>query len=78
MCEKEFNDYDYDFNCHIEKYIDFGSKYDLNLFKAHLCCDCFDKILDTVVNMFKKNPLKEYDLISKDGALTIENIEDEE
>ena len=78
MCEKEFDDCDYDFNCSIEKWIGFGSKYDLTIFKAHLCCTCFDKVLDTILPMFKKSPLTEYDLVNKDGKLIAVPVKNED
>ena len=60
MCGKELDDCDTDANFHFKHYIGYGSAYDLHMFEAHLCCNCFDKILDTILPMFKHKPLFEY------------------
>ena len=61
MCGKELDYWDLNANFHFQHYIGYGSAYDLHKFEAHLCCHCFDKILDTILPMFKHKPLSECD-----------------
>lgn len=74
MCGNELDDWDLDADFHFNRYIGFGSKYDLSIFEAHLCCKCFDKILDTILPMFKNNPLSEYEIVDEDGKLICKPI----
>ena len=69
MCGKEFDELDLQEDFYFKHYIGYGSKYDLNIFEARLCCDCFDKILDTVLPMFKSNPLNEYEIVNEGNKL---------
>ena len=61
-CGKTFDFWDNQENFNIDKYIGFGSRYDLNRIRLHLCCDCFDKLLDWLIPQCKYNPLSEYDI----------------
>jgi hypothetical protein len=74
MCGNELDDWDLDADFHFNRYIGFGSKYDLSIFEAHLCCKCYDKILDTILPMFKNNPLSEYEIVDEDGKLICKPI----
>ena len=74
MCGKELDEWDLNADFNFERYIGFGSKYDLHIFEAHLCCKCFDKILDTILPMFKNNPLSEYEIVDEDGKLICKPI----
>ena len=74
MCGNELDDWDLDADFYFNRYIGFGSKYDLSIFEAHLCCKCYDKILDTILPMFKNNPLSEYEIVDKDGRLICKPI----
>ena len=74
MCDKELDDWDLNADFHFKHYIGFGSAYDMSIFEAHLCCKCFDKILDTVLPMFKNNPLSEYEIVDEDGKLICKPI----
>ena len=74
MCGKELDDWDMNADFYFKHYIGFGSKYDLNILEARLCCKCFDKILDTILPMFKNNPLAEYETVSEDGKLICKPI----
>ena len=69
MCGKELDEFDLQEDFYFKHYIGYGSKYDLNFFEARLCCDCFDKILDAVLPMFKINPLSEYEIVSDGDKL---------
>ena len=69
MCGKELDEWDLNADFDFERYIGFGSKYDLHIFEAHLCCKCFDEILDTILPMFKNSPLTEYEIVDEDGKL---------
>lgn len=69
MCGKELDELDLQEDFYFKHYIGYGSKYDLNIFEARLCCDCFDKILDTVLPMFKSNPLNEYEIVYEGNKL---------
>ena len=66
MCGKTLDEIDKDQDFHFKQWIGYGSRYDMNIFEARLCCDCFDKILDAVLPMFKINPLSEYEIF-RDG-----------
>ena len=77
MCGNKLDDCDLDANFHFQRYIGFGSTYDLSIFEARLCCKCYDKILDTIVPMFKYNPLSEYELVSEGGCLVAKRIENQ-
>ena len=78
MCGNELDDCDLDSDFNFHRYIGFGSKYDLSIFEARLCCRCFDKILDTIVPMFKHNPISEYDIVSDNGQLIAKRRENNE
>lgn len=76
MCNKIFDEWDLqeDFSWH--KWIGYGSKYDLNKLDLDLCCDCFDKVLDFIVQNSVNNPLQEYDFKSVDGRLVAHLVEE--
>ena len=74
MCGKELDEWDLNADFDFERYIGFGSKYDLHIFEAHLCCKCFDRILDTILPMFKNNPLSEYEIVDEDGQLVCKPV----
>ena len=69
MCGCELDEWDINEDLHFEHFIGYGSSYDMNIFDARLCCKCFDTILDTILPMFKINPLSEYDIVSEDGKI---------
>lgn len=69
MCGRELDEWDINENLYFERFIGYGSSYDMNIFEARLCCKCFDKILDTILPMFKTNPLSEYEIVDEDGKL---------
>jgi hypothetical protein len=77
MCGKELDEFDLDARFQVQHYIGFGSVYDLNILEARLCCKCFDKILNTILPMFKYDPLYAYDIVSEDGKLIAKRIEGE-
>jgi hypothetical protein len=68
MCEKELDEFDLQEKFSFKRYIGYGSKYDMNILDVKLCCDCFDKLLDAVLPMFKINPLTEYEIIVSDDG----------
>mgnify|MGYP003504455974 CR=1 FL=1 len=76
MCNKILNEWDIqeDFSWH--KWIGYGSKYDLNKLDLDLCCDCFDKVLDFILQNSVNNPLREYDFKSVDGRLVAHLVEE--
>ena len=65
MCGCELDEWDINEDLHFEHFIGYGSSYDTNIFEARLCCKCFDRILDTILPMFRTNPLSEYDIVSE-------------
>ena len=69
MCSKMLDEIDEEQDFHFKQWIGYGSKSDMNIFEARLCCDCFDKILDTVLPMFKSNPLNEYEIVNEGNKL---------
>lgn len=61
MCNKIFDmcDLQEDFSC--QKWIGYGSVYDLEFLDIQLCCDCFDKVLAYILKNSVNNPLTDYD-----------------
>ena len=57
MCEKPLNEWDMQEDLYFKRRIGYGSKYDLHIFEARLCCDYFDSVLDKILPMFKESPL---------------------
>lgn len=62
MCGKAFDEWDlllgdnrYDI------FINYPSKHDLERIQFNFCCDCFDRVLDTVILMCKNNPVVDKD-----------------
>ena len=63
----------------------YGSKYDMSLLDLNVCDECFDKMFENILPMFKINPLKDYDVFNhigkdnkSDGKLYIEVLEEHE
>lgn len=52
VCGKEFDVYDVHNSdvSTISGYIGYGSKYDENYIELHMCNDCFDKMIDTLID----------------------------
>lgn len=72
MCGKELDEFDLQEDFYFKHYIGYGSKYDMNIIECRLCCNCFDKTLETLLPMFKIKPLTEYEIeyeILSDGEL---------
>jgi hypothetical protein len=61
MCEKPLNEWDMQEDFYFKRRIGYGSKHDLHIFEARLCCDCFDRALDKTLPMFKESPLIKYE-----------------
>ena len=72
LCGKPLDEWDVNENFGFEYYVGYGSKYDLDHVKARFCCDCFDKLLDELIDRCKINPVIgeyypiEYDECSED------------
>ena len=77
MCEKELDEFDLQEKFSFKRYIGYGSKYDMNILDVKLCCDCFDKLLEAVLPMFKNTPLTEYEIVSNDGNKLIGRRKDD-
>lgn len=69
MCEKELDEFDLQEDFSFKRYIGYGSKYDMNIIYVKLCCNCFDRALETLLPMFKINPLTEYEIVSDGDKL---------
>ncbi len=61
MCKKTLNEWDLSEDFYFKRRIGYGSKHDLHIFEARLCCDCFDRALDKILPMFKESPLIKYE-----------------
>ncbi len=59
MCGKEFDLWDEQENFCFDHHIGYGSKYDGDKVRLNLCCDCFDKVIDTIIPMCKESPIVE-------------------
>ncbi len=76
MCGKEFDDLDIQENNHIVHCFGYGSKYDLNILDIHLCIDCFDKMIDTILPLFTNCPLRELEMYNNsDGSSSIQIVD---
>lgn len=71
MCDKPFDVCDEQEDFSFLRYIGYGSKYDMNKLEMHLCCGCFDKVMDKILPMFPSYPMREYDF-----ANTIRSIKE--
>lgn len=61
MCGKEFDYWDYNESAHIRHAFGYGSKHDNNKIDAWLCINCADKVMDTILPLFKEDPLEHYE-----------------
>lgn len=59
MCGKQFDIWDEQENFGIHHLVGYGSKYDGERIEMDLCCDCFDKIIDTLIPMCVHSPIVE-------------------
>ena len=48
-CGKELDLWDTQENFYIERSLGYGTKYDGDKLKIHLCCDCMEKLIDECV-----------------------------
>lgn len=63
MCGKPLDELDQQEDFGFDYYIGYGSMHDLEHVHAKFCCNCFDKLLDTLVLHCKINPVVgEYEL----------------
>lgn len=60
-CGKIFDILDYQENFSFDKIIGYGSNYDEQHISFRLCCECFDKIFDTIKPMIKDVKIEKYD-----------------
>ena len=75
-CGKVFDNLDIQENCEIFHHFGYGSKHDLERFHVDLCIDCYDTLIDTVIPLFKENPLKEEDIYGDSICLKKEQESD--
>ena len=61
MCEGEVWDLEDDQDNRIYHRFTNGSRYELNILDINLCHQCYDELMDKILPLFKKNPLKEYE-----------------
>lgn len=59
MCGKEFDMWDAQESFGFYYHIGYGSKYDGEIIRCDLCCDCFDKMLDEYLIPKCKHPINE-------------------
>lgn len=55
LCGKEFNFFDHQEDYTIDKVLGYGSKYDGEHLRLHICCGC----MDTIIEQSMLNPLKD-------------------
>lgn len=61
VCGKEFDVYD-EHNAdvaNISGYVGYGSKYDTHYIDLHMCNDCFDKLMDKMMEECKFSPIED-------------------
>ena len=62
MCGKQFDIEDlYLGDNRYDIFVNYPSKYDLKRLQFNFCCDCFDKVLDTIIPMCKNDPVVDDD-----------------
>jgi len=59
----EINDFSF------EKRVGYGSKHDLEHISLHLCCHCFDELLDLAIQSFKFSPVVGCDAAAPPSAM---------
>lgn len=75
VCGNVFDEYDEQENFGFEYYVGYGSRYDLTHLKAHICIDCFDKLMDNFIPRCTISPnMGEYHLGSEDDTSEQDNI----
>lgn len=57
VCGKTFDFWDNQEDFCFERYIGYGSKYDMEHIQLNLCCDCFDKVLDWLLPQCSIDPM---------------------
>lgn len=73
MCGRILTEYDIQENFGFDYHVGYGSRHDLEIIKARFCCDCFDDLLDSLIQKCKINPVVgEYDLASDEDLLARE------
>lgn len=80
VCGKAFDALDEQENFGFKYYVGFGSKYDTRHLEAHVCIDCFDKLMDRFISECKISPDKgEYRICGEndlcDTELFSENVD---
>ena len=71
-CGKTFDVWDYIEDFSFDKWIGYGSKHDEQHIEFRLCCDCFDKIFDSIKHKIKYIKIEEYDAFEKAGYKVID------
>lgn len=64
MCGRTFDDWDLQENNYVYHHFGYGSRHDLQIFEVDLCCDCYDKIIDTILPLFPCSPIRDSDMYS--------------
>ena len=59
ICDKPFDLMDEQLGIVVDKVVPYGSVHDGERMKLHLCCDCFDKVVDLINPMCKHNIFSE-------------------
>jgi len=57
ICGKELNEWDLQENFGFDYNVGYGSKYDGEKIRMRFCCDCFDEIIDKLIQESKVNPI---------------------
>ncbi|MBO4413849.1 MAG: hypothetical protein IKX86_01110 [Clostridia bacterium] len=62
MCGKPFDEWDVMLGDNrYDIFVNYGSKYDLMRIRFNFCCECFDRVLDTIIPMCKIDPVADDD-----------------
>lgn len=61
VCGKPFGFWDEQEDLCMDKFIGYGSKYDLCRIRLNLCCSCFDVILDWLIPQCVNSPISEFE-----------------
>lgn len=57
-CGKELDFFDLQNDFYVHKQIGYGSVYDGSELELCLCSECFDIVINSCVNTFKKSPIR--------------------
>lgn len=75
MCGNRFNFWDKQEAFGFHHNVGYGSTFDSSRIDVELCCDCFDKLMNTyILPRCKKNPITEELAVCGEEPITVDDI----